>query len=478
MCGKRCGLHGENQLFRVAEERLERSRREKIDDDYELDSTVFLEGDEPSRTAWCARHGLVVDGTTTTEDVREIVDRGNVHEITRRRRRALYRRRPRKRAPLSRRRLLRDVPRGVEADETRPASVLRVEAADREAASKAAEAARVAALPWFEREALLAGREPVRRAPSPPATAAPVSEDVPPGVAAATAAAEAAAAPSAKRPRSDDDGDGDDAKRARVEDPALDPKKLKRLKVEELRAALEGLGCDTEGTKPTLVERLVAARAASAAPEPVEMEAEPSPADAPAAAEPAANADAEIDPKKLKRWRVEELRAALEAVGASTEGHKPALVERLVAARTASGGAATEEEDAAAPAEPAPAPAADAETEPAPAPAPAPAPVPEPTPELDPKKLKRLKVEELRAALESLGRSTEGHKPALVERLVAARTASGGAAMEEEDAAAPAEPAPAPAADAETEPAPARPRPRPRPCPSPRRSSTRRSSSA
>ena len=266
-------------------------------DDYELDSTVFLEGDEPSRTAWCARHGLVVDGTTTTEDVREIVDRGNVHEITRRRRRALYRRRPRKRAPLSRRRLLRDVPRGVEADETRPASVLRVEAADREAASKAAEAARVAALPWFEREALLAGAGAGRRAPSPPATAAPVSEDVPPGVAAATAAAEAAAAPSAKRPRSDDDGDGDDAKRARVEDPALDPKRLKRLKVEELRAALEGLGCDTEGTKPTLVERLVAARAASAAPEPVEMEAEPSPADAPAAAEPAANADAEIDPK-------------------------------------------------------------------------------------------------------------------------------------------------------------------------------------
>ena len=84
-----------------------------------------------------------------------------------------------------------------------------------------------------------------------------------------------------------------------------------------------------------MVERLVAARAASAAPEPVEMEAEPSPADAPAAAEPAANADAEIDPKKLKRWRVEELRAALEAVGASTEGHKPALVERLVGVKRA-----------------------------------------------------------------------------------------------------------------------------------------------
>ena len=169
---------------------------------------------------------------------------------------------------------------------------------------QAAEAARVAALPWFEREALLAGREPVRRAPSPPATAAPVSEDVPPGVSASTAAAEAEAAPSAKRPLSDDDDDdAAPAKKVRVDDvdPALDPKKLKRLKVEELRAALEGLGCDTEGTKPTLVERLIEARAASAAPEPVEMEAEPSPADAPAAAEPAANADA--DPKKLKPAR-------------------------------------------------------------------------------------------------------------------------------------------------------------------------------
>ena len=133
----------------------------------------------------------------------------------------------------------------------------------------------------------------------------------------------------------------------------------------------------------------------------------------------------ELDPKKLKRLKVEELRAALESLGRSTEGHKPALVERLVAARTASGGAAMEEEDAAAPAEPAPAPAADAETEPAPAPAPAPAPVPEPTPELDPKKLKRLKVEELRAALESLGRRTEGHKPALVERLTSRRGAAG-----------------------------------------------------
>ena len=208
----------------------------------------------------------------------------------------------------------------------------------------------------------------------------------------------------------------------------------------------------------------------------MEMEAEPSTDARAAAAEPAANADAEIDPKSSKRWRVEELRAALEAVGASTEGHKPALVERLVAARTASGGAAMEEEDAA---------AAGRARRPRRRPTPRPnprrrprrrrAPVPEPTPELDPKKLKRLKVEELRAALESLGRSTEGHKPALVERL-AARTASGGAAMEEEDAAAPAEPRP------RRRPTP-RPNPRPRPrrrraVLSPRRSSTRRSSSA
>ena len=117
-----------------------------------------------------------------------------------------------------------------------------------------------------------------------------------------------------------------------------------------------------------------------------------------------------------------------------------------------------EEEDAAAPAEPAPAPAADAETEPAPAPAPAPAPVPEPTPELDPKKLKRLKVEELRAALEALGRSTEGHKPALVERLIEARrsgpeAAEPTAAAPEPAAAAGSAPEPAPAATAAPAPA-------------------------
>ena len=83
---------------------------------------------------------------------------------------------------------------------------------------------------------------------------------------------------------------------------------------------------------------------------------------------------------------------------------------------------------------PAPAP------EPAPAAAPAPAPAPEPAPAAAPspapaapveefdgaaatRKAKRLKVAELRAALEAAGASTEGTKPVLVERLVAAQRA-------------------------------------------------------
>ena len=42
------------------------------------------------------------------------------------------------------------------------------------------------------------------------------------------------------------------------------PRALKRLKLEALRAALESLGRSTEGTKPTLVERLIEARRAAA----------------------------------------------------------------------------------------------------------------------------------------------------------------------------------------------------------------------
>ena len=62
-----------------------------------------------------------------------------------------------------------------------------------------------------------------------------------------------------------------------------------------------------------------------------------------AAPEPAA--DAEIDPKKLKRWKVEDLRAALESLGKATDGTKPVLVERLVAARRAASGYETPVEE-------------------------------------------------------------------------------------------------------------------------------------
>ena len=64
---------------------------------------------------------------------------------------------------------------------------------------------------------------------------------------------------------------------------------------------------------------------------------------------------------------------------------------------------------------------------PAAAPEPAPAPAPAPEPAFDgaaaTRKAKRLKVAELRAALEAAGASTEGTKPVLVERLVATQRA-------------------------------------------------------
>ena len=46
----------------------------------------------------------------------------------------------------------------------------------------------------------------------------------------------------------------------------------KKMKVDELRAALEAAGADTEGTKPALVERLVAAQRAAASPQPMDVE--------------------------------------------------------------------------------------------------------------------------------------------------------------------------------------------------------------
>ena len=105
-------------------------------------------------------------------------------------------------------------------------------------------------------------------------------------------------------------------RRARDEEDAT--RLAKRMKVEELRAALEAAGAeDTEGTKPALVERLVAAQRAAAAPQADTTEA----------------FDAAAATSAAKRMKVEELRAALEAAGASTEGNKPTLVERLVKAQ-------------------------------------------------------------------------------------------------------------------------------------------------
>ncbi len=139
-------------------------------------------------------------------------------------------------------------------------------------------------------------------------------------------------------------GDNDDAEAAPAAFDEEDATRLaKRMKVEELRAALEAAGVeDTEGTKPVLVERLVAAQRAAAAPQAMEEDAAPAPA--------AEAFDAAAATSAAKRMKVEELRAALEAAGASTEGNKPTLVERLVAARrAASSGDAMDEDDEAEP---------------------------------------------------------------------------------------------------------------------------------
>ena len=164
------------------------------------------------------------------------------------------------------------------------------------------------------------------------------------------------------------------------------------MKSEELRAALEAAGVeDTDGNKPALVERLVAAKKRAAASENDAAETAP------------AAFDEEDAMRLAKRMKVEELRAALEAAGAEdTEGTKPALVERLVAAQRAAAAPqadTTEAFDAAAAASAA----------------------------------KRMKVEELRAALEAVGASTEGNKPTLVERLVKAQRGDAPAALELQD---------------------------------------------
>merc|ERR1712138_142083 len=61
---------------------------------------------------------------------------------------------------------------------------------------------------------------------------------------------------------------GDEAEEAEAAPAAFDEeeatRRAKKMKVEELRAALEAAGEDTEGTKPVLVERAVAAARAAA----------------------------------------------------------------------------------------------------------------------------------------------------------------------------------------------------------------------
>jgi len=57
----------------------------------------------------------------------------------------------------------------------------------------------------------------------------------------------------------------------------------------------------------------------------------PAAAPSPAPAAPVEEFDGAAATRKAKRLKVAELRAALKAAGASTEGTKPVLVERLVA---------------------------------------------------------------------------------------------------------------------------------------------------
>ena len=119
----------------------------------------------------------------------------------------------------------------------------------------------------------------------------------------------------------------------------------KKLKVVELRAALETAGADTKGLKAALVDRLVGVqRAAAGGAPPAAPEASDATEAAPEAEEGFDEAAATRQAKKMK---VAELRAALEAAGADTKGLKAALVERLVGVQraAASGKRAAEPSD-------------------------------------------------------------------------------------------------------------------------------------
>ena len=134
-------------------------------------------------------------------------------------------------------------------------------------------------------------------------------------------------------------------RRAGPFDEAAATREAKKLKVTELRAALEAAGADTKGLKAALVERLVGVqRAAAGGAPPAAPEASDATEAAPEAEEGFDEAAATRQAKKMK---VAELRAALEAAGADTKGLKAALVERLVGVQraAASGKRAAEPSD-------------------------------------------------------------------------------------------------------------------------------------
>ena len=145
-------------------------------------------------------------------------------------------------------------------------------------------------------------------------------------------------------PAAPDASDAMDAEPAAF-DEAEATKAAKKLKVVELRAALEAAGADTKGLKAALVERLVGVqRAAAGGAPPAAPEASDATEAAPEAEEGFDEAAATRQAKKMK---VAELRAALEAAGADTKGLKAALVERLVGVQraAASGKRAAEPSD-------------------------------------------------------------------------------------------------------------------------------------
>ena len=200
-------------------------------------------------------------------------------------------------------------------------------------------------------------------------------------------------------------------------DEAAATKECKKLTVPKLRAALAEKGLDTKGLKVALVERLVGALRAEATGE-APAAAEPAAPEAPDAMEAEPAFDEAAATKAAKKLKVAELRAALEAAGADTKGLKAALVDRLVGVQRAAAGGA-----------PPAAPEASDATEAA----------PEAEEGFDEaaatRAAKKMKVAELRAALEAAGADTKGLKAALVERLVGVQraAASGKRAAEPSD---------------------------------------------